>query len=66
MFAGVQENDHFSLRGNNTALDVHDALPSHSGNYTAFAVVMQNGSPVVSVFSFTSFFLRVRGKKIEL
>ncbi|XP_022786153.1 uncharacterized protein LOC111326423 [Stylophora pistillata] len=56
----VQENEHFSLKADNTVLNVHNALPSHSGNYTAFAVLMQNGSPVESVLSFTSFDLRVR------
>ena len=58
----VQENEHFSLKADNTVLNVHNALPSHSGNYTAFAVLMQNGFPVESVLSFTSFDLRVRGK----
>lgn len=66
MVPEVHENEHFSLRMNNTVLYVHNALPSHSGNYTAFAVLMQNGSPVDSVYSFTSVFLRVGGKKIYL
>ncbi|XP_022786151.1 uncharacterized protein LOC111326421 [Stylophora pistillata] len=60
MLAEIRENEHFSLKADNTVLDVHNALPSHSGNYTAFAVLMQNGFPVESVLSFTSFDLRVR------
>ena len=66
MLAEVQENEHFSLKSDNKTLDVRNALPSHSGNYTVFAVLMQNGSPVESVLSFTSFDLRVRGKNIKL
>ena len=60
--SNVEDGFHFSITTNfnETVLDVHDALPSHSGVYEAVAYTVYNGYNVFT--DNASFTLEVHGK----
>lgn len=57
----MQENENYSLKKNNTVLDVHNILPSLAGDYYAYVVTKQDQS-VEDMFDYSSFHLRVHDK----
>ena len=57
----MQENENYSLKKNNTVLDVYNILPSLAGDYYAYVVTKQD-QLVEDMFDYSSFHLRVHGK----
>ena len=57
----MQENENYSLKKNNTVLDVYNILLSLAGDYYAYVVTKQDQS-VEDMFDYSSFHLRVHGK----
>ena len=53
----MQENENYSLKKNNTVLDVYNILPSLAGDYYAYVVTKQDQS-VEDMFDYSSFHLK--------